>query len=427
MANTTITALPTVITPQLTDVYPIDQGSTTYKVSNSQISTLFGFNGSGVLSSAHGGTGLSSVASSAILTTGSTGITQWLSPGDNQVVSFQKGSPGAVKIPGVNQIINGAFQIWQRGQAGTASFSIPASTTQYTADRWQVQTGTGTTVTVSEQTLTSGVKFARVQRNFGANGIAPIYFCTSLTQDMSAALLSSSAMTLSFNALAGANFSSNTGILTVTVYFGTINFSMSNNVSGINGAFPSSVARTTNVTLTTSNQYFFTTIVSIPAGANQMAVQFSYTPTGGTAGTDDWFEVTNVQLEASPNPSPYRIRQFQEELNDCKRFFSKSMQYGTNPVQNNSAFSAPIAIFNTQITFPLSTIWNFGAAMIVVPTVTLLCPNQASSNWSNNAGEFLPSFSFETNDNSTLIVSLANPSVLSSIYYLNAIADADVV
>src|SRR5271170_5972907 len=36
---------------------------------------------------------------------------------------------------------NGGFTIWQRGAGGSASFSVNASSTQYTADRWYITTG----------------------------------------------------------------------------------------------------------------------------------------------------------------------------------------------------------------------------------------------------------------------------------------------
>ena len=53
---------------------------------------------------------------------------------------------------GKNKIINGAFNVWQRG----TSFSNP-SALAYTADRWQIEhDGTGATRTISQQTFTPG-------------------------------------------------------------------------------------------------------------------------------------------------------------------------------------------------------------------------------------------------------------------------------
>src|SRR5210317_2024163 len=50
-----------------------------------------------------------------------------------------------------NRIINGNFDIWQRG----TSFSVTASTNIYTADRWRF-VGAGFTGTLTRQNFTAG-------------------------------------------------------------------------------------------------------------------------------------------------------------------------------------------------------------------------------------------------------------------------------
>lgn len=56
MAGVKISALPAAPSAQLTDIYPIVQGGVTYKLTTTQLATLFGFSPSGILDLAHGGT-----------------------------------------------------------------------------------------------------------------------------------------------------------------------------------------------------------------------------------------------------------------------------------------------------------------------------------------------------------------------------------
>lgn len=62
-------------------------------------------------------------------------------------------------LPNKNRIINGQFDIWQRG----TSFSNPATGT-YTADRWVfVHNGTGGTRTISQSTIAAGTTIGGMQ------------------------------------------------------------------------------------------------------------------------------------------------------------------------------------------------------------------------------------------------------------------------
>ena len=69
----------------------------------------------------------------------------------------------------VNPVINGGMDNWQR----STSISVTASTTPYTADRWQVTNGASQALTVSRQatgdtTNLPNIQYcARVQRNSG--------------------------------------------------------------------------------------------------------------------------------------------------------------------------------------------------------------------------------------------------------------------
>jgi len=97
----------------------------------------------------------STTARDAALTTPTEGMVVWLQNSDKYV--YYTGSTWADLISAAgsgNAIINGAFDIWQRGTSFTPA---AAGAVVYTADRFAVQRdGTGATVTVSQQTFTPG-------------------------------------------------------------------------------------------------------------------------------------------------------------------------------------------------------------------------------------------------------------------------------
>lgn len=91
-----------------------------------------------------------SAAGSALGTAVSEGMTAYLSDTDELVM--YDGTSWFKQNGSTNAIINGAFDIWQRG----TSFSNPANTS-YLADRWSHYfDGTGATRTISQQTFTPG-------------------------------------------------------------------------------------------------------------------------------------------------------------------------------------------------------------------------------------------------------------------------------
>ena len=93
----------------------------------------------------------------------------------------------------------------------------------YTVDRWQVNT-TGNTLSVQQIAAPGDVvgTLAQIQRIAGNTSTNPIYFCTSLVQDMVIGAPGNT-LTLSFNALCGANFSPTSNQITVNVFTGTGN------------------------------------------------------------------------------------------------------------------------------------------------------------------------------------------------------------
>lgn len=87
-------------------------------------------------------------------------------------------------------------------------------------------------------------------------------------------------------------------VLNALLIYGTDqNISSGGYTGGTNAIFASS-------TLTTTWQRFTYSVV-MPSTATEIAPYFLFTPTG-TAGANDWFEVTGVQLDVGSVALPFR-------------------------------------------------------------------------------------------------------------------------
>jgi len=215
-----------------------------------------------------------------------------------------------------NAIINGAFDIWQRG----TSFSHTASLI-YGADRWGVfRAGFAAGANSSRQAsgLESFQWANRIQRVSGNTSTALIV-ATQPVESVNSIPFAGKTVTISFWARRGANFSSASNLLSASVQTGT--GTDQNPWSGFTGQ---TASINENKELGLSWQQFFAT-GSMPSSMTQLAIDFRYTPTG-TAGADDWFEVTGVQLEAGPVASPFRrnANSLQGELAACQRYYYRT-------------------------------------------------------------------------------------------------------
>ena len=218
-----------------------------------------------------------------------------------------------------NPVLNSAFQVAQRG----TSVAVAAGLNAYTLDRWMYGAGgVGSASTISQQSTndTTNLPFirscVRVQRNSGQTGTTPNSFSQSIESSNSAPFIGKT-VTFSFYARAGANYSPTGNNFIGRVYTGT---SVDGNVqigpwSGI--ALPIEV----NVSLTTTWQRFQGT-GTISSTANQLAAYFINTPTG-TAGANDYVEITGVQIEVGSVATPFHTNgaTIQGELAACQRYY----------------------------------------------------------------------------------------------------------
>lgn len=212
-----------------------------------------------------------------------------------------------------NILINGSFNVWQRGT------SFADSAFGLTVDRWEAgRGGFASGLTVSRQTGPTNFQYcARVQRASGNTSTQNIRFATTL-ETVNSLPLAGKTVTVSFYARAGANFSTSSSQIDVVLRSGTTTDAAR---IGAGDNFVTGAATPVSLTqpLTTSWQRFSVS-GSVASTATQLALIVYASPTG-TAGANDWYEITGVQVEAGAFATPFEFEDISETLTKCERYY----------------------------------------------------------------------------------------------------------
>jgi hypothetical protein len=213
---------------------------------------------------------------------------------------------------GKNAVINGGFDIWQRGTSFT-------TLNNYIADRWYWG-GAGTGRTISRQTGTAGMQYAiRLQRDSGNTSANAIAIGSSM-EIAQATPYQGKTITVSFYAKAGANYSGTSNQLTVQLSTGT----SSTEANRMLVAYASGDATPLNdvATLTTSWQRFSYN-VTLASNVTQFFLYFQTAILSGTAGAADFVDITGAQIEVGSVATNFTRAggTIQGELAACQRYF----------------------------------------------------------------------------------------------------------
>jgi hypothetical protein len=240
-----------------------------------------------------------------------------------------------------NKIINGEFDIWQRGTTFSAG--------GYTADRWLLQVnGSSATRAVSQQTLTPGSItgyespfFLRYNQSVAGTS-ATFNILDQRIEDVRT--LAGQTITVSFWAKAD---SSRTITSSIQQVFGT---GGSSEVAGLASG---------NINITTSwTRYSYTgTLASISGktvGTDSYAAFRINFPLNTTFTVDIW----GVQVEKGFIATEFEQRFISDELRLCQRYYEKSYDLNVNPgtiTDSGQIFWTPGAIASGAITatFPV--------------------------------------------------------------------------
>jgi hypothetical protein len=261
---------------------------------------------------------------------------------------------------GKNFVINGGMDIWQRG----TSFAT-TSGNFYTADRWACGNNANSTVTRQAASLTGFQYCLRNARNSSSTSTTNLNMVTSF-ETVNVIPLQGKAVTLSFYARAGANYSGASNVLNVQLEQGTgTDQNLWTGMTGSSGAIISTA------TLTTSWQRF-TYTGTINSASTALSMNLYYAPTG-TAGAADYYEVTGVQLEIGSVATTFSRAggNIQGELAACQRYYEQTfVTAATESANKVSSYS--------DSNYTQGTRWK--VTKRVAPSVTVYSSNGGTSN-----------------------------------------------
>ena len=216
-----------------------------------------------------------------------------------------------------NLIINGGMEVAQKGGG---SHTTAAQT--YWVDRFYTYCASaGKTFSHSSNGPDGFQHSLKIQRDASNSSTNPVYL-SQPAESASSVGFAGSKITLSFYARKGANFSPTSDFINVAVYSGTgTDQSM---MAGLTGS--TAVIGTTNQALTADwTRYTFTSGSVVPTNSTQLVFQILHSPTG-TAGANDWYEITGVQIEKGESATDFVHEEFGTTLAKCQRFFLNYVQ-----------------------------------------------------------------------------------------------------
>ena len=237
------------------------------------------------------------------------------------VADNQENNGGGVPpiVAGKNAIINGAFALAQRG----TSINTAATTFAYTLDRLWVYSN-GPSVTTSQQvtgdtTNLPNIQYcARLQRQSGQTSTTTTVWNMPLeTRD--SIRFSGQAATISFYVRKSSTLTSGTTI-SYTAKSGT-----GTDQSGLGGYTGEATFASGGATLTNTWQRVQATGTA-SATSTEVRFEIGISWGTGTAGANDYIEITGVQLEAGSVATPFTTATgtIQGELAACQRYYYRN-------------------------------------------------------------------------------------------------------
>lgn len=296
----------------------------------------------------------------------------------------------AQSMSGKNFVINGGFDIFQRAVTPTSGTTVSGGS-GYSIDRWIVwnTAGNGSIVTSRQLSGLAGIQYcARVQRPSG--NTSGLNFFAQPIETSNSIPLSGKTFTFSFYARKGADYSNTTSSLNVEVWQNT---TTDGSIQTVETGSRSTAGSGVFVLTTSWQRFSFTS--TFASTTTQVAPVF-YGVTSGTAGANDYYEITGVQLEIGSTVTTFSRAggDIQGEIAKCQRYFETGIGY----------YNAYTNLGNNYPVAPMVGT-NFNTQKRVAPTIGL-GSNTAVTGYTN-AGN---TYNINVNSFAQNFLSLANGS-----------------
>ena len=241
--------------------------------------------------------------------------------------------------PHRNALINGGMQVAQYASTNSAM------NTYGPLDRWRTMGGPmGFTITqVTDATNYPNTNYALKAHRTADNTQEYDLGVAQGIETPNSRGYAGKECTFSFRARVGANFSGPSSVLKVGIWHGTGNNENPLNMTGQGGT---TIDKTVS---TTATKYSIT--YTIPASVTQITCLVYY-QCRGTAGANDWFEITDCQFELGPVATDFEVRDYGDEIARCQRYYFR--QNLANNQFFGQGFAANDSFGDVMVHFPIS-------------------------------------------------------------------------
>ena len=247
------------------------------------------------------------------------------SVGDQTINGTVSDISGNIRNGRKNLLINGNFDIWQRGN----SFPNPSTSAPYTADRWQAIRGNNqTNITAWLSNIGVNSKHSLSLERITGDTTTDFFLLGQVLESQNVYLLQGKKVTFSCAVRMEDDYTG--GSLDFKIFSGTAEDEAPNlsigfatgNVQVATGTMDDSVKANSIRTISITG--------TVPNNARSLMVRIKNAPTG-TALTSDYIRFTNMQLEVGSTATDFEYRPIAEEVALCQRYYYKIPLAGYTP------------------------------------------------------------------------------------------------